>query len=290
MKNAVICIRENADADTELSATVMGRGGIMKSLSLNVDDLRGEISVFPETEEAFPESWVQKRGVYMSLMSSPDPQIEATANLPENLVLAKEIIGVENFYIPQVVSRNKQLAEIDEMMQPNVEPLPNPALQAIDEQAEPMIQQAQSQQAQTGQVDPNLMTELQKLMEQAEGIPPEVSSVDVDKDYDDHVTEDQTVTMFLNSEEGQQLKQRNPRAFQNIRLHGLAHRAAAKQLAAENAAPPPQKPPSTSVNIKDLINAGMTQQATQLAAKAGLTGPPPLGVSSAPAAPAPIAA
>lgn len=277
MKNAVMCLRENMP-DASLSASMPGRGGVMRTVRLDISDLRGEINCFPETEEAFPESWVQRRGVYMSLMQSPDPTIEQLANLPENLVLAKEIIGIEDFYIPQVVSRNKQLAEIDLMISAG-QPEPNPALEQIDAQAAQLAQQAAANPA----AAPQVAAEGQQLATQAQAIPPEVSSVAVDVDYDDHATEFATVVMFINSEEGQQLKDKSPEAFENIRLHGLEHKQAMAAQAA--GAPPPGKPVSKSVTAGDLLKAGKDAEAAQLLAQAGIkaTTPPP-------AAPMPVAA
>lgn len=272
MKNAVICIRENREG--VVSANVPGRGGVMRSISVDVADLRGEVNCFPETEEAFPESWVQRRGVLMSLLSSPDPMIEKTANLPENLVVIKEVIGVENFYIPQIVSRNKQLAEIDEMI--GAEPQPNPALDEIDKQVIELSARVQANPA-----DQQAAAQLAELGQQAESLPPEISSVSVQK-YDDDDTELQTCIMFMQSEEGQQLRKKTPKAFENIELHADEHAAAGKQKAGAAQAGP-QKPVSVSVNAGDLLKAGRDQDAAQLLAKAGIVAQPPPAPALAPA-------
>jgi hypothetical protein len=259
MKNAVICITKNSEG--KISANIPARGGIVKHLTIDVDDLRGNVCCFPETNESYPQSWVQKRGVVMSLISSPDPQVEQTANLPENLVLVKEVLGVDGFYIPQVVSRNKQLVEIEALLASEPEPSP----QAMQTAA--LLEQAK------GAMDPAMAAQIEEQIAQM----PEVSSVSVDYEYDDHMTELLTVNMFINSEEGQEVKFKNPRAFQNVRLHGMEHEAALKQKAAEQAAGP-QKPVSKSVSVGDLLKAGMTNEAAQLLSQAG--------VKSAPVAPA----
>jgi hypothetical protein len=265
MKNAVICVRENREG--VVSANVPGRGGVMRSISVDTADLRGEVNCFPETEEAFPESWVQRRGVLMSLLSSPDPMIEKTANLAENLVVIKEVIGVENFYIPQIVSRNKQLAEIDEMIDGEAEP--NPALDQIDEQ---VIQLSAAVKA--NPTDQESMAQLAQLGQQAQSLPDMISSVGVQK-YDDDQTELETCIMFMQSEEGQQLRKKNPKGFENIELHADEHAAAMKQKAAQQPAMPPQKPISKSVSAGDLLKAGLVQDAQQLIAQAGVNPQPP---------------
>ena len=291
MKNAVLCVAENREG--QISASIPARGGLMRTITVDSDDLRGEVNCFPETEEAFPESWVQKRGVYMSLMNSPDPTIQATANLPENLVLAKEIIGVESFYIPQVVSRNKQLAEIDRMIEDG-EPQPNPAimeieqrLAEIDKQAEPLMMMGAQGDEMAIQSGAKLKAMADQLEQQKEALPPEVSSVGVRK-YDDDQTELQTCIMFLNSEEGQQLADKNPKAYNNIELHADEHAAAMQQKAAQAQGAPPQKPISKSVSVGDLLKAGMTDEANQLVAQAGVK-PTPAAPAAAPAAVAPPA-
>jgi hypothetical protein len=265
MKNAVICIRENREG--VVSANVPGRGGVMRSISVDTADLRGEINCFPETEEAFPESWVQRRGVLMSLLSSTDPMIEKTANLPENLVVIKEVIGVENFYIPQIVSRNKQLAEIDELL--DGEAQPNPALDQIDIQVIKTSQQVQANPA-----DQNGPAQLQQLEQQAQSMPEMVSSVGVQK-YDDDDTELQTCIMWMQSEEGQQMRKKNPKAFENVELHADEHAAAMKQKAAAQPPQVPQKPISKSVSAGDLLKAGLADDAAQLIAQAGIKPQPP---------------
>ena len=57
------------------------------------------------------------------------------------------------------------------------------------------------------------------------------STIQVDKDYDNHAAEFLTVTIFLNSAKGQQLKRKEPLGpdginvgIANVKLHGLEHK------------------------------------------------------------------
>lgn len=69
----------------------------------------------------------------------------------------------------------------------------------------------------------------------------QVSSVPIDLQYDDHATEYAEVKRFVNSQKGQDLKKENVDFFNNCRLHGLEHQAAAQQQAlAAQAAQAPQ--------------------------------------------------
>lgn len=272
MHNAVMCVVANREGT--ISANLPARGGMMQSVTVDVDDLRGNVVCYAETEEAFPESWVQKRGIYMSLMSSPDPKVEETANLPENLVIAKELIGVEDYYIPQIVSRNKQLTEITKLLQE--EPQPNPQIVQIQNQ----LVQAALLGHQNPALQPQIEQAVQEAQQQIATLPPLVSSISVNVDWDDHLTESQTCGMFINSEDGQEAAETIPQGFKNVELHGMEHK---KALAAASAGAP-QKPVSVSLSLGDLLKANMLPEAAQLLAKAGITEP---GGGAPPSAAAP---
>ena len=266
MKNAVLCIATNLEGT--ITANIPKRGGLTRHLRVNVDDLRGNIECFPETEESYPESWVQRRGVITSLMQDNDPLVVMIRNLPENLVMIWQAIGLQDLTIPQVTSYKKQLGEIDELLE--AEPEPNPAIAVLQEHLDQFAQDPNAQ------ADPQAVQVaglLQQHIQQLQQTQPLVSSVPIDQNWDDHQAELQTCQIWLNSEEGQQVKKMDPPAWENVSLHGLAHKAA---LASQPPAPNP-KPVTKSVNAGDLIKAGMGPELAQLLGQAGIqsSGAPP---------------
>jgi hypothetical protein len=285
MKNAVICVVENRQGT--LTANIPKRGGLTRHLSVNVEDLRGNIECYPETEESYPESWVQRRGVITNLMQDNDPLVQMIRNLPENLVLIWQSIGLQDLTIPQVVAYKKQLGEIDELLES--EPEPNPVIEQLGQQlqqlqgqlqqmaAHPMTQSDPAQLVQPAQAIEQQIQQVTQQLQQVQQTAPLVSSVPIDKDWDDHASELQTCQIWLNSEEGQQVKKVKPQEWLNVSLHGMAH----KQALAAMPPPPNPKPVTKSVNAGDLIKGGLTPELAQLLSQAGIT------MQTPPAAPPP---
>jgi hypothetical protein len=115
--------------------------------------------------------------------------------------------------------------------------------------------------------------QIQAAIQQVQQTAPLVSSVPIDKDWDDHASELQTCQIWLNSEEGQQIKKMKPQEWLNVSLHAMAHR----QALASMPPPPNPKPVTKSVNAGDLIKGGLGPELAQLLGQAGITmqTPPP---------------
>jgi hypothetical protein len=103
--------------------------------------------------------------------------------------------------------------------------------------------------------------------------------VDVDPDFDNHGVELEVATDWMNSDAGQSAKQDNPQGYMAVRRHALQHKQFVQQLQAQQG---PEKPPSESMNFKDLPPEGQVQMAKQAGIK--IAPPVPLG------APPPMAA
>lgn len=231
------------------------------SVLVETQDLKGNIHCFPETDENFPESWVQKQARMAVLIAdaATNPMLTAIVDDPNNLELLKNGMGLTEITIPQLASRDKQLGENEILLKSA--PIPNPELMQAQQQLL-MLQQ----QALTG--DPTVMMAAEQASQQIAQIPPLISSVDIDPEIDDHATEAMTALSVLRSPKGRGLKSGTDaerQAYENLRLHYLEH----KKLV-----PPPnqnmQKPVSQSINIKDLP----PQEAAQLAGKAGIQANP----------------
>ena len=208
----------------------------------------------PEKIEAF-QAFAQMAG------GSP-ARLSAILFNPKNLVLAKNLNGLEELEIPGADSEEKQLAEIRQML---AEP-PIPNQQSIQQFA---IQTA----AATVQNQPAPQPPPKEALLQP--------SVPIDVDFDDHQAELTACTDWINSPTGQQAKRDNPDGFMNVRLHALAHKMQAgkdsqaamqqqlqPQLLLEQAKHSGQsKSPAESINFKDVLGPSGR---IQIGAQAGL--------------------
>lgn len=237
MDNAVACAANRRKG--KATARVPGPNGEQRTLVVDIDDLKGNTFCYPETSEAYPVSWVQKRGTIMTVMQDQDPAVAAIRQLPPNQMLIQQMLGVDGLTIPQVLSYQKQLGEIDELC--NGEPEPNPQIAVIREKLQ---QFAADPEAQADPAAQQLAAHMQQALAAAQKTPL-VSSVPIDDD-DDHASESMTCWLFINSPEGQQLKKTQPQAYQNVKLHKKEHDAA---QAAKQQAPRPTKPPSVSIPL-----------------------------------------
>lgn len=258
MEQAARCAAKHRT--TDINVGIPDQQGRVEPISVRVGDLNGNIRCYPEKDENYPESWTSKRQTYLTLMQegNADPVMHAILSNPQNQVLAKKLIGLQEMEIPDAAAWEKQEVEINLMLQVP----PNPG-------GEPM--QVPNPMA------PGIM----------ETVPtPPSSTIPIDPDYDNHAAEFLTVTLFLNSAKGQKLKKqidpetgqlKYAQGLQNIRLHGLAHKqelmkAMAQQ--AQQAQPPqgPSKPKQPTPEAKG--NAGAQNPAHQTQAA-----PPPAPAS-----------
>jgi hypothetical protein len=121
--------------------------------------------------------------------------------------------------------------------------------------------------------------------------------VDTQPKREDHVTEAMTCWLWMTGEEGRKTKRVNKAGWENVALHFDMHTAQAQAEAA--AAGQPAKPPSISINYKDVAMAdqGASQQILQKGgiqptspgANAPAPVPAPTGAKP-PAAPLPVGA
>lgn len=251
-----------------MTGEIKGASGSKMQLSLDPNDLKGNVRCFPDTDENFPESWVAQRAVWTNLltMAGSNPVFAKVLATAQNLRLAKDKVGTPELVIPGAQANEKQLGEI--MLLLNGAPIPNPAVDEAKAKLAAIIQQhvqagPQPNAAGTG-TDPQLEAEGNMLQAQIQTLPPQVSSVPIGK-LDDHAAEMDTIETWANSPEGIKAKAEHPDGFANVELHYDEHAAA---LAAKNAgnAPQPEKPVSVSLAGKDLPPEGLVQ----LAAKVGI--------------------
>lgn len=205
IEQAVRCAAMNRTED--FSFGVPDSMGKMEPVQVRISGLSGRARCYPDSDENYPESWMAKRATYMRLMGEAnlDPVLHAILTSPRNQVLAKKYIGLTDLEIPDADSWEKQMYEIAQLL---VEP-PTQILQQV----------------------PNPLTaDIEQILVPASSIP-------IDKDYDNHEAEFLTVVLWINDpQKGQKIKISEPEGFQNVRLHGLEHRAVLVQKMAQQAA------------------------------------------------------
>lgn len=272
--------------DRSINERIPGGG----TITLEVNDLKGNISVFAESDENFPETYTQKKNSMMQVVDSliKNPQFGEIFFNAANLEFMQSMWGISEFYIPKVLARNKQLGEYELLIKSP--PAPNPQVEEL---------QAKVAQMKAQGVDPAVLMQAEQ---QIAAMPQEVSSIEPDP-RDDHETESETCWQMLMDPDGRRLKKTYNDGWRNLALHYDAHVQLAAQKAAQQGQP--GKPPSVSVNYKDvamldkgasdeiLSKAGIqpTPAAPSGAAGPGTPGPVPTGEpSGGPAKPLPVGA
>lgn len=226
------------------------------AIRLEINDLKANILCFPEANESFPETYVQKQNRLMGLLdgSAKNPALQEVFFNAANLVFLKRMVALDELYIPQVASFEKQEGEIELLLKTT--PVPNPQLVEAEQKINTLKSDPRIDPAQLQQAEAQLAAAPQQML----------TSMPV-ADYEDHDTEAMACWKYMNSPEGRKAKQANRKGFENVELHWQAHVAAAQAKAAANAPPPPMKPVSKSVNYKDIPDPA---EADQLLVEAGI--------------------
>jgi hypothetical protein len=185
----------------------------------DVDDLNNFVNVFIrkaelqgkigkielEANENLPVTWSQQKDVILKLFEMNNPAIVQMIQSPENMPLIYEAIGLTDFCVPGLESRNKQYDEIKQLT--NSEPLVEP---------------------------PTEEDEMKAAMEGVEAQPIELPSV-APEEFDLHQIELEICIKWINSPAGQLCKQENPQGYKNVILHAQGHKMfLAMEMAQQN--------------------------------------------------------
>lgn len=254
IRQAVQCAAEFRNSP--MSGEVPGAGGVKQKININPDDLKGNIRCFPDSDENFPESWVAQRAVWTQLMQSAEknPVVAAIFQKVRNLMIAKDKIGTPEIVIPGADAAAKQAGETMQLLETSA--VPNPAIAKLKESAPQLPPEAPPEAAQLRD---------QVLQQAIAKLPPLVSTVKVFRLDNDAAHMDEIET-WAESPEGIRALNDNPDGFENVMTHYDEHVAQKQQKDQANAKPPETKPPSESINYKDLPIDGQVQ----LAEKAGI--------------------
>lgn len=211
--------------------TIPGKDG-QQPLTINLDRLKkGDFGCYPDEDSSFPESTQQKRSTFQQVvtMAEQSPVVMQMLDNPDNIATAKRLWGLDELVLLPAEARDKQLAEIEILLQQA--PLPP---------------------------DPGEMFAYQAVAGQAIAIgqpapppPGPQPSVPVDE-LDFHVWEFQKCQEWLSSKARRDEDAKgNQAGVMNVKLHALAHKAmipAAPPMpvlpAGKKAGPPPQGSPA----------------------------------------------
>lgn len=257
-RQAVQCAAQSR-AGKHIKESVPGTDSVL----IELEDLKGNILCYPEADSSFPESWTERQQRFTMLFAdaTKNPIVMGLLQMPKNLKLAKDAVGLADFDVPQADSVDKQLGEFEILLK--TAPMPNPKLQ----QADQLLKQMQA--------DPQAAPQIQQLRQAMSQIPQLVSSVPIDEQCDDHDAEAQTCLEFINSPKGRKLKNGSPEekaAFQNVRLHFLEHDAIRQKNKAAAAQAAQKQKVAESLAFKD----APPDLQVQIAADAGHTMKPPV--------------
>lgn len=215
-------------------------------------------------DTSFPDTKAMKRAIFTSLVQMADksPAIAAMLALPENQLLFKEFVGIDEFEVPGAAADLQQKREIEELLKsgPSV-PAPQEVEAAVKQKLAQMAPQAmqQAQQQGIGAPPPPPPEVIQQMMQQATQALTK-PTVPIDPEWDMHPLHVQTITDWLASQArfDEEAKGNFP-GIENVKLHGMAHKQA--MAAAQQA--PAGKPPSVSINFADLPPDGQVQAAKE---------------------------
>jgi hypothetical protein len=252
MRQAVQCL---AKSGQDVIKTVGS-----ESVRVETADLKGNVHCFPETDENFPRTQIEigLKTDQLIQLAITNPMALQIVDDPANLELIKNATGIKGLVIPQLVSRDKQLGEIEILLKGF--PQPNPKYV----EAEQKIQEMKLSAPPT----PEGQQMSQQLDQMLTSIPKQVSSFPVDPrpGVEDHDIESLTCQGKIRSPECREMKtgtMEDQQHYENLVLHMMEHDA----LKQKNQ-PQQQKPPNVSINLKDLP----PNDAAAAALKAGLPG------------------
>src|SRR5229473_3147814 len=254
VRQAVQCAAEFRNSP--MSGDVPGAGGMKDHLSINPNDLKGNIRCFPDSDEAFPESWVAQRAVWTQAaqQAEKNPVFAAIFSKVRNLMVAKDKIGLPELIVPGADAAVKQAGEIMQLLETG--PVPNPAIDEAKKSAPPIPATFTPEQKQAA---------LEHMQQAIAQLPQVVSTVKVFR-LDQDPAEMEYIETWASLPEGIRARTENPEGFANVMAHYDEHEAQAAKKAAAKAQPPESKPPNESINFKDLPIDGQVQ----LAAKGGI--------------------
>ena len=205
-----------------IQSNVPGQG----KLEVEISKLRGNALCQPESME-IPQTIAEQEAQFVELLSNAQNVsiVQAMLNDPRNLTKIAQFPSFADFELTGVDDVEQQQGEFELLLQSG--PLDNPQLQQVQD----LIKQADADpEAQT----PQGQQMLSQLQQQAQGMPPQVSSVTVAQDGSENHAIHAAITLgLLTSPQGRKLKNGNPEqqaSWQNLKLHWQEHMQMSQKL------------------------------------------------------------
>jgi hypothetical protein len=270
-------------ANKDISEVIPGKG---RPINIKLNQLKGSVLCYPESNPEFPESWSQQETRVMSIVdqaiASPDATFAKMVLSPKNLAVIRRAIRMPDFVIKGAETVDKTEAELEILLRSG--PLPNPQLVQMQQMLEQATvgMAALQQKAQVGSpLTPEEMQQMQaapammqRLQQQMQSVPPEIPSIQPAPDAsEDHDTAVDVLFDWMNGPNGRKFKNGDPQqqaAFQNVYLYWQAHSQISAQLKQAAAPPMGPKPMSFSADVTKLP----PDVATQVLAMNGVQAPP----------------
>jgi hypothetical protein len=185
----------NVDYDDRFSSK---NGNSYVNVWIKQVELKGKVAdIESESAEYFPISWAEKKAVIDKLMELNNEFVNGILSNPNNIGMISRSYGLGELYIPGDDDRNKQLAEISEMLQSG---------EGID----------------PAQIDPTQITQM-------------LPTVKPEPKIDNHPIHMEVAKAWAVSEGGIYAKLNNALGYLNVVMHIEAHDMAMMQMAVEDA-------------------------------------------------------
>ncbi len=237
-KQGVMCRAAASPKDTKEQINIKipaKRGKTMIATVAIADMQKGNFHAYPDLDSSFPETTGSKRQTVSSIVTQALASPQATEAYgvlePENLEIQRELLGVHDWVVPGAESGDKQMMEIELLLQQR----PTPNMEAIRTFAadQAVEEEVKTQAAAKAPGVPVPSTPPPDAMQMYK------SSIPVDPQWDRHKYHIAKIEQFLESPDGIEEAKTNKWGILNVKLHGMEHKAA---LAAQ--APPPMIPPA----------------------------------------------
>lgn len=130
-RQAALCATRNPDHSEEIA--VPGKNGTTTTLNLQ-RITKDKFGCYPDQDSSFPESTAAKRAQLTNLatMAAQTPVGQQLFDSPDNWEQFNELLGFAELTLPEAESRNKQVSEIEQLLQE--QPLP-PSPEAVQQAA-----------------------------------------------------------------------------------------------------------------------------------------------------------
>lgn len=269
-QQAVKCAAECRDGKT-IQENIKGKGNV----SVNTANLlAGNVTCYPDTNPAFPESQSQKEQKLMTWVdkSAANPALNAIVFSPSNSIELFDQMRMKGFKVPGASSAAKQRNEMEVLLRTGTQD--NPQFVQMQSTLQKATQGIQLAQASGQPVPPEAQAMTAQLGQAMKSTPPKISTVPVaDDESENHAVEADECFEWMNSTEGQKFRSGTPEqqaGFDNTHTHWQQHTAMAKKIAAANK--PPDKPPSESISVD--VSKMPGNVAVQALAKMGINSSP----------------